>query len=190
MSKKEKEDIRLDKNSMSYIPTYEELGYSEAEMIKDRDEQQMMFFEKEYDRRTLQFQERHRDKVRQKQAQRTAKKQDRLLNHWFLTLDQSVIKRLVDGTRQSSDDVIDHIQSTEKIQGLRVYNEDLRIRVKHGIFIYKPASFDKLRRFPNYDPINEWLYGSPSAMYRLWTHCFPSPKKLGNARQVVGASIK
>lgn len=177
-------DIRLEKSSMSYIPTYEELGYTEAEMIKERDDQQMAFFEKEYDRRTLQFQERHREKVRNKEAIRKAKKDDKLLSHWFSTTDPVKLGQLIDESRKLADQVIDHLQSSEIKSYMRIYNEDLRLRVKHGIYSIKKANFDKLRRFPNYNPVNDSLYGSPYSFYRLWTHSFPSPKRMGSASQL------
>ncbi len=165
-----------DKKSMSYIPTYAEMGLPQdlihrmeteyEDPIKDAKNM------KEYELYMLRWQTKHREGLRVKSQSSKEKKDQRFLAHWYVIKNSEERERLIDESRILCDDVMDEVIKSLRIPSLISHAESLRIAIRRAPIALDTASSDKLRRFPMYSLETNSLEGSPSAFYRLWSHVF------------------
>lgn len=173
-------DNQLNKNSMDYIPTWDEMKLPQKLRSKleayIEDESEAEKVEKEYQGYIDSWQRRHREKIRKVEVAKAEIKNRKILSHWFSTLPQDQIIQLIDRSRSVCDFVMDDIRDGAKASWQLNYIEKLRIRVKRNPIEITDASMDKLKRFPRYNAASDKLTGSPYAFYRMWAHIFKSER--------------
>lgn len=171
-------DNELNRNSMDYIPTWDEAGVPKwlqnklSDIIDDENELKKL--EAQLDSYIDSYKRRHREQIRKKEIAKAEVKTRKVLAHWFATLHKEKIIRLVDDSRSIVDEVMDQRRDACSAQWELNYIEKLRIRVKRNPITVESTTHDKMKRFPIYDPVEDTLSGSPYSFYRLWAHCFKS----------------
>ena len=174
-------DNQLDRNSMDYIPTWDEMKLPSRlrqKLEQDiEDEAEMERVNKELDAHIEAWQRKHREKIRKNEIAKKEKLTRKNLAHWYSTLPRIEVEQMINDSRKLADQVLDHIRESATASWQLNYVEKLRLRVKRQPLTVELASPDKLRRFPMYDESTKKLYGSPYSFYRMWAHCFKSERK-------------
>lgn len=176
----------LSKKSMDYVPTWDEAGVPENLQLRiekewedpiknEKNEKELLYYIDKY-------QLKHREKLRLKELELKEKQLLKMSAHWYKTLMKEELENLIEDSRAIAEETFDSLRENIKATWELNYIEMLRYRVKHSRPILNPASEAKLRRFPQYDFNTKSLYGSDYAFYRLWAHCFPSPKNVRTMR--------
>lgn len=179
---KMQKENELNKNSMDYIPTWDEakvpkwLQNKLSDIIDDENELKKL--ESQLDGYIEAYKRKHREQIRKKEIAKAEVKNRKVLAHWFATLPKDKIIALIEKTRLYADEVIDLRRDSVSAQWELNYVEKLRIRVKRNPITVESTTIDKMKRFPSYDPANDCLTGSPYSFYRMWAHCFKSEKRL------------
>jgi len=175
--KKEK-DHELDRNSMDYIPTWDEAKIPQKLRMKLEneweDEIKSKKNEEELDGYIKAWQRKHREKVIKTERAKAEIKTRKLFAHWFATLPEKELIQLIDNSRNIVDPALDKVVETVTATWQLNYIEKLRIRVKRNPIEIEQPSLDKLKRFPSYSPTTGKLTGSPYSFYRMWAHVFRS----------------
>lgn len=169
-------DDAYNKNSMSYIPTYEEMGLPQNLIrrmeTEYEDEIKTRKNNLEYDAYMQKWQNKHRADLSKKIKQKKERRDQNFAGHWFIIKTDAERMALIEETRSLVDEVMDDVIKSIRINSLIVHAETLRIGVKRAPISLFSASNDKLRRFPSYSLETNSLEGSSSSFYRLWSHVF------------------
>lgn len=160
----------LNKKSMDYIPTYQEIGYSDQEMENLNFD--LEHVRNEWERRINVFQRKHREKLMERESLKKNRKIKEMASHWYVRLNESEITALIEKSRSLADDVIDSLNSGSKPKSIYNYYESLRNKVKTSKAIIVACEEKKLERFPKLNESTKQLYGSAYSFSKLWAHVF------------------
>ena len=170
----------LDKNSMDYIPSWDELKLPKR--LRDKlellieDEHEASIVQKEFEHYESVWKMKHRDTIRKQEKSKAERSSRKYISHWFEALPINKKDQLIDESRKLCDEVLDLMLSKVTQSWQSTYIENLRLRVKFSKIDLTSASVDKLKRFPSYSESTDKLTGSAYAFYRMWAHCFRSER--------------
>ena len=160
----------VDEKTGIYIPTYEEMGITEAEVMKRSNE----WYQAQVDKWQAQY--------LKKEAKRAVTKKvnqiEKIRTHWFNILPNSKVETLATESSLIVDEVIDNMINRSTLPSMKDYYQKLRLRVKNGRPRYAPAKDSKLLSFPYYNPSEEKLFGSDYSFCKFWSHVYPSARTL------------
>ncbi len=164
------------KNSMSYVPTFEEMKLSKEfihRMETEWDDPiKSVRNDREYEAHVKRWQEKHRASLTKKTKQKKERKDQNFMSHWYVLKSDGERIKLIEETRVLADAVMDEVIKGLTIASLINHAEGLRASIKSMPVTLDAASNDKLRRFPKYSLETESLEGGSSSFYRLWSHVF------------------
>lgn len=112
------------------------------------------------------------DKLEERRARLAISKSKALEDHWYNTLEHSIMVEAIDKTRSRADEVINAIVKVQTKQCFIEYFERMRWNVKHSDIKLVYSDNAKLTRFPKYNKFNNILFGSNARMIALWSHVF------------------
>lgn len=161
-----------DSKTGQYIPTFEELGYTLAEVSKDRTEAENRMFEEDYDRRMTLFQRKYEARRKELGSLKERVRNEQAEKHWYATLPEEHIKRLIEDSIINSEEILNYFIESSPLESMQHYYTSLKLRVK----IMKPnilmADSKKVMTFPKYDIGRDKLFGSRYSFMKLWSHVF------------------
>lgn len=155
-----------------YIPTLEELGYTEQEVFKERSEQDEQLFNQEYDRRTEKFQREYERKRKELKNRKTKIKLDSMEMHWYSRLTHSEVKELLEDCSVFADEILDDFISKAGLESMAFYYNSLKMRIKSTTPEILGADPKKLATFPKLDVGKNKLFGSKYSFLKLWAHVY------------------
>lgn len=161
-----------DQRTGEYIPTFEELGYTEQEVAREMNEEQTALFEKEYERRMALFQRKYETRRKMVRDLKERVKKEQALKHWYATLNEEHIMRLIEESLNNSDEILDYFLDNAKLESMQFYYSSLKKRVKVMRPNILPADLKKIKDFPKYDVGRDKLYGSRYSFMKIWSHVF------------------
>lgn len=159
------------------IPTFKQMG-----ITPEIEAREMAKGGESFDRFYLARKEAWQLVNERKKAQRIAARNDmastKFKEHWYNSLGDAKVKEVILRVVEKKDSVFEVFLKKISIKSpLYGYYFDLLDRVTAENFTKPVLSYDKIRKFPEYDSADESLVGSSHAFVRLFVACFPSKKK-------------
>lgn len=159
-------------NDRDYIPSLKEMGYGEVEIE--------LTLASEYGRdkigvETVEWMKANCERIDAMEKltkEKLVKKDLKLKDHWYNTVDKDDIINAIDKTRDMANDVISKLLEVQTKQTIIDYLLKLEGNVLNGEIRLTSADIKKLKRFPKYDSYNKSIFGSNSRMLALWSHVF------------------
>ena len=156
-------------NSIGYVPSPSDLGYSDSEMMEKSGDP---IFDREYGLREKEFVSRNISRIKDEQKRKRQIKIQNYSPSWYDELPENEVINLIQRSRSIADEVINHMNKGQSLESMISYNEGLRARVKLYPIEVRLAPEEKKSKFPKYDEHTGQLFGSKYSFYRLWCHIF------------------